>query len=160
MSPPPDRRRVPPPCAAAAAIASAALLAGLPGCVWHGPHATARLAPERHVTGGKQTVLTVSGRLPATARAVHKYRLNHGAGRAHVPAEPVFPWWPGVRDGVLGLAVSAGETVLDGPPACRCGRCGGSHPPRPAPRRPAGHPPREPAMNSGEVPLATGSCSG
>lgn len=106
-----------------AATLAAALSVGLSGCVFHGPHATARVAPERHPLAGKQLSLTVAGRRPTTARVVHRARLRHGAVRPHAPAEPAAPWLPAVA----GLAFSAGETALDGPTSGRCDRCGGSH---------------------------------
>ena len=124
-------------------------LAGLSGCVFHGPRATARLAPERHPVAGKQLSLTVAGRRPPRARVVHRARLNHGAPRAHVPSGPAAPWLPAAA----GLAVSAGGVLLDGPPSHRCGVCGGLHPD-------AVHPPETPASVSSEVPSAVGSCSG
>ena len=135
-------------------LAAAAVLGGLTGCVFHGPRATTRVAPERHPLAGKQLSLTIAGRRPATARVVHRARLRHGATRAHAPAGPAAPWLPAVA----GAAFAAGDTLLDGPPSHRCGRCGGLH--LPADHPGAGHPPETPASVASEVPSAVGSCSG
>lgn len=118
-------------------LAAAALLAtAASGCVLNTPHTTRRVAPERHPLGAKQVVLTVFGQPPPTAREVHRYRLNHGAQRAHAAPGPAFPWLPGaadwaverLRDGgnaagavlervdVL-LEEGAGELEAAGPPA-------------------------------------------
>ena len=125
----------------------------LSGCVFHGPHATARLAPERHPLAGKQLSFTVAGGRPATARVVHDARLRHGAVRVHHPAGPAAPWLPVVA----GAAVAAGDVLIDGPPSHRCERCHGLHPPSPGFRQEAAE---APASVSGCVPSAAGSRSG
>ena len=92
----------------AGGVVLAACLCVLPGCVFHGPHRTGRAFVEQHPLEGRQTVVTVSGQLPPKPREVHDYRLRHGAPRVQVPVREAFPWWPGVRDGLI----EAGDAAL------------------------------------------------
>ena len=148
-----DPARVPAPPARRPLLAAAAGLL-LSGCVFHGPHATARVAPERHPLAGKQLSLTVAGRRPATARVVRRARLHHGAVRTHAPAGPAAPWLPAV----VGLGVAAGEPALDGLAACRRGLWAEPSPPADGPV--CQDAADDPARVAPDEPSAAGSRSG
>ena len=100
-----------------AALAATGLTIGLTiggaGCVCHGEFTTRRATLERHPLGEKQAVLAVVGQPPPPAREVHRYRLNHGAPRRHVPPGRVCPWWPGLRDRLTDAVSDGADRAVD-----------------------------------------------